>query len=145
MMVVMVANIAEMQVIPEVEVVRIGVMQMTVVEKSERQNILEDTFTKIKQCQVEWLEDNKREGGQWKQISWWPWQKGVLGRKTAEGNVYWWTSISLDDLNVKREYPSGWSVSSISLYYSRWQSDSIENSGLSPKALFHADTSSNLM
>lgn len=53
MMVVMVANIAEMQVILEVEVVRIGVMQMTVVEKSERQNILEDTFTKIKQCQVE--------------------------------------------------------------------------------------------
>lgn len=51
--VVMVANIAEMQVILEVEVVRIGVMQMTVVEKSERQNILEDTFTKIKQCQVE--------------------------------------------------------------------------------------------
>lgn len=40
-------------IVLEVEVVRTGAMQMTAAGKSERQNILEDTFTKIKQCQVE--------------------------------------------------------------------------------------------
>ena len=39
MTVVMVANIIEMQVVLEVEVVRTGVMQMTAAEKSERERV----------------------------------------------------------------------------------------------------------